>query len=187
MNITSVTNTELIKIVSGQNNIFILDDYKNIRNAGDINEYRDTLELSQEYQNRYDVSNMSSLLSYTPTSNLKVKSNEELAEYIGGIGKRIDEAFGQGIFTKDEYDQLNEELSKYTERAIITNESKRAWREESSKYTSFGSAPTIKEIMDEMQKKSSDNYDNYGKYRTDRNLIWELINKFRYGTMPEYL
>lgn len=79
-------------------------------------------KLSTEFTNN-DVSETAKKLAQLMDENnedIKMKAwwgmnEQQLAEHFGNIGKQIDEAFSAGSITKQEYDDLNFGLEKYTE------------------------------------------------------------------------
>jgi len=188
----NLLSAQLVRTISGRENVFnpfrssvnVLDDMKKLSPEDkkeylkENKEYFDNLELSQDYQDFRSIYDM----NYIDLSNLLMKaamssmgkcpliggdaSDDELANCLGGMGKRIDEAYSQGLFTKEEYDLLNQELAKFSERVISGNECFRAWRGE------YGKEKSMMQIQEEM---------NDPDYRIDREMIWNMINKYRYG------
>ncbi|MCM1578249.1 MAG: hypothetical protein NC078_05555 [Ruminococcus sp.] len=55
-------------------------------------------------------------------------TDERMARHFGRLGKNLDKAYGEGKFTKEEYDELNASLDEYTENIIVRNEHTRATR-----------------------------------------------------------
>jgi hypothetical protein len=202
MNVANMPNTdmerllyaEFFKAISGTENCSLLrksDELPAFRKPDEQDkEYFDNLELSQEYQdfkNSFDISKMDFHRLFRMSCGLYPISLDEnkLAQHLGEIGKNIDEAYSQGKFTKEEYDLLNEELAKYSEMAISGQERYRAWRGEHEKNpiaNFYGKQKSMQQIKEEMDAPDPAISKKYDIYRIDRNLIWEMINKYRYGT-----
>lgn len=68
--------------------------------------------------------------SFIPKDGLKnsLVSKEQLAQHLGDIGRRIDECFAAGEITRQEYDDLNAGLEKFTEVSAAWLEGRNAIR-----------------------------------------------------------
>lgn len=68
--------------------------------------------------------------SFIPKDGLKnsLVSKEQLAQHLGDIGRRIDECFAAGEITRQEYDDLNAGLEKFTEVSTAWLEGRNAIR-----------------------------------------------------------
>lgn len=128
----------------------------------------------------------------SPTSFMYIKSglgmsDNEIAEHVGGIGKRLDEAYASGKFTKEEYDELNQSLDDYAVK--LANKSKRM--EASWSLTRNLTPAGFSMITQKAETMTAEEYladrkaeiDAYIKQNPiDMNFIFKLINSFRYGT-----
>ena len=56
-------------------------------------------------------------------------SRDQLAEHFGEVGRKIDEAFSEGSITRQEYEDLNAGLKKYTETVTAREERRAAVQE----------------------------------------------------------
>lgn len=98
MNITSVSNSQLYSIVTGNDFAWIHGDVTK------ANEYskQDLLEMSQDY---IDSTSIGSLVK-SGVSNMDNWNitDDDLAKHIGDMGKRIDAAYKNGTLSKEDYD-----------------------------------------------------------------------------------
>lgn len=127
----------------------------------------------------------------SPTSFMYLKSglgmsDNEIAEHVGGIGKRLDEAYANGKFTKEEYDELNESLNDYAVK--LANKSKRmeaSWSLTRNLSPAGFSMKTQKaETMtaEEYLADRKAEIDAYIKQNpVDLEFIFKMINAIRYG------
>jgi len=197
----SLLKAQLVRTISGRESAFnpfcvsasVLEDLRKLsledkkEYLKENKEYFDNLELSEEYQDfksSFDINNMdlSNLFMVAAMSSMEKSlcigggaSNDELANCLGSMDQRIDEAYSQGLFTKEEYDLLNQELEKFAERAISANERFRAWRGE------YGKKKSLMQIQEEMNEPDSAISKRYDIYRIDREMICNMINRYRYG------
>lgn len=224
MNITSVSGSELYKILSGRSyeqdhrrlseeNLSILG----AKRTADRFEYSENPSASaKDSDELIDGSSVGSVLkgAFGHIDLLEIKSKispgatitgfgftlteNEMTSYIGGIGKRIDEAYAAGKFTEDEYKQLNDSLKEYGEALITKNERSVAainiTRENySSKVAANGRAEDVyksnsdpRSFQEKLNAKKAElkaQIDDYIKnvFSFDRNRVWNLIDLFRFG------
>ena len=114
-----------------------------------------------------------------------VPTKERIAEYYGQMAKRLDEAYAEGKFTKEEYDYLNEGIAERMEHAADCAEDTAARRaagydrtmsyEASTKYL----AMSKEERQEYFQSKVNEYIDRY--YKIDRTALMQLFNNIRYG------
>lgn len=167
-------------------------------------EIKDNSKLSTEFTNN-NVSETAQKLAELMDENdenIKLKAwwsmnKEQLAEHFGKIGQQIDEAFSNGSITKQEYDDLNLGLEKYTETVCSIAERGAATR------------AFVKQCANELQKllesgASDEEIENYANtiretfqskidelidkcYSIDRSLLFDLIERVRNGEslLPE--
>lgn len=114
-------------------------------------------------------------------------SDNEIAEHVGGIGKRLDEAYKAGKFTETEYNELNKSLDDYAVK--LANRCKRAEAFFSltrnitpagfSMKTQKAESMTAEEFIADRNAE----IETYIKQNPiDFKLIFKLISAFRYGT-----
>ena len=119
-----------------------------------------------------------------------VVTKERIAEYYGAMAKRLDEAYAEGKFTKEEFDELNEMITSQVEKDAGLYERKKAshalGKERGS--LSYESAMevihrqknmTSEEFMTEWEQMISDYVEKYCKI--DRVALMQLFNNVRYG------
>ena len=225
MNITSVQGQDLYKIIAGNsydedfkkvtNEELAKHGFKKVGNFDSFNLSKKSTDPTK-IQDGVDVSSIESILSDTSgrinlvlikakvNGGLNVTdgfsttlSENEIASYIGGIGKRIDEAYAQGKFTEDEYNQLNDSLKEYAEAVTAKNERAIAsWtivRENANERSMLmkngvrsdkdNDALPFEERIAEKRAEMNDRINNYIKnvFSFDRSHLWNLINLFRYS------
>ena len=56
-----------------------------------------------------------------------VATKERIAEYYGAMAKRLDQAYAEGKFTKDEFDELSEMITNQIEKEAEVSERKTAF------------------------------------------------------------
>ncbi len=120
-------------------------------------------------------------------------NKEELAEHFGGIGKRLDTAYSQGKFTKQEYDELNAGLDEYIEKMTSKSERMTAvWATSKENMINREKAYLASGIvypkgdtrpLEEINAEINSRVDDYVKNvcGIDRNLLLQMINSVRYG------
>ena len=145
-----------------------------------------------------DTTSLTTLFMHTPEMKLRIamasvgdKNNfneEYIANHIGNIGKNLDEAFSQGKFTQEVYDELNSQLNDYAVTLTEKLEKGRANRavmlEEHQTRTQLilsGGTPeerTVDEVLSD-RKTAIEAY--LEKNKTDTSLIFKMIETVRYG------
>ena len=119
-----------------------------------------------------------------------IPTKERISEYYGNMAKRLDTAYSDGKFTKDEYDELNKILEEHMEHSTVCAERKAARRAIGGERGSLSPAAarpvilkqlsmTSEGYMAEMDAKISDYVEKY--FKIDRNSLMQLFNSFRYG------
>ena len=119
-----------------------------------------------------------------------VPTKERLAEYYGNMAKRLDKAYSDGKFTKEEYDLLNDGIAERMEHSTVAAERNKAFYELGKIRGNLSPAAakevilrqklmTSEEFMAEMDAKISDYVEKY--FKIDRNSLMQLFNSFRYG------
>ena len=118
-------------------------------------------------------------------------SRDQLAEHFGEVGRKIDEAFSEGSITRQEYEDLNAGLKKYTETVTAREERRAAVQEvlrrnakamdammrrgasqkEIGEFAKWN-RETLSDRIDELVKKSKE---------YDRELMAALIERVRGG------
>lgn len=119
-----------------------------------------------------------------------IVTKERIAEYYGAMAKRLDEAYAEGKFTKDEFDELNEMITSQVEKDAGLYERLKAsyalGKERGS--LSYEAAMevihrqknmTSEEFMAEREQMISDYVEKYCKI--DRIALMKLFNSIRYG------
>lgn len=119
-----------------------------------------------------------------------IPTKERIAEYYGDMAKRLDTAYSEGKFTKDEYDELNGMLLDHMEYITVCAERNKAFyaigKEHGSLSPAAAKEATLKklsmsseEYMAEMNAKISEYVEKY--FKIDRVSLLELFNKIRYA------
>ncbi len=114
-----------------------------------------------------------------------VPTKERLAEYYGKMAKRLDTAYAEGKFTKEEYDYLNEGIAERMEHSAACAEDTAARRAAGYDRTMSYKASTEylamskEERQEYMQSKVNEYIDRY--YKIDRVALMKLFNSIRYG------
>jgi hypothetical protein len=105
---------------------------------------------------------------------LKPKSNEELARRFGEIGARLDEAYKEGKFTEDEYNELNAGLTELISVTKGRNDKAKASREFAREHQPFEAIYNPEELTrlknrtKEEEKAESDEWKAYRKAEIDK-------------------
>ncbi|MDE7288936.1 MAG: hypothetical protein K2N71_05450 [Oscillospiraceae bacterium] len=184
MNITSMNAVDLYKTLADPTRV-----------KTEFATPEDTANETKKFD-RFESSGVDSIESLmglnSPTSFMYLKSglgmsDNEIAEHVGGIGKRLDEAYASGKFTKEEYDELNASLNDYAVK--LANKSKRM---EASWSLTRNLSPL--EFSMKTQKAESMNAKDYLADRkaeidayikqnpVDMEFIFKMINAVRRGT-----
>lgn len=113
-------------------------------------------------------------------------SKEKIAEYYGNMAKRLDEAYSEGKFTKEEHEMLNEGILERMEDATVWSERSTANHEamiatgNDRKFAWQRQFMTSKQYMEEMDRRT-EKFLNSGKYNIDRSALMTLFNNVRFG------
>ncbi|MDE7302602.1 MAG: hypothetical protein K2N60_04705 [Oscillospiraceae bacterium] len=114
-----------------------------------------------------------------------VPTKERIAEHYGKMAKRLDAAYAEGKFTKEEYDYLNKGIAERMEHSAACAEETAAGRSAgydrtmSQKASEKYLAMSKEERREYMQSQISDYIDKY--YKIDRTSLMKLFNSVRYG------
>ncbi|MCM1024033.1 MAG: hypothetical protein NC395_08260 [Prevotella sp.] len=114
-----------------------------------------------------------------------VPTKESIAEYYGKMAKRLDEAYTEGKFTKEEYDYLNEGIAERMEHAAECAEDTAArfevgYRNSMSLKTyERHMSMTREERKADIEAQVSQYINRY--FKIDRTSLTELFNSIRYG------
>ena len=152
----------------------------------------DFYELSDEFKNQ---DNLAAWMKAKSQSIIKlgigcpngVPSRENIANYFGDMAKRLDEAYAEGRFTKEEYDKLNIRLNEYIEETISSAERTKAFYALGKERGSHVSKETlIREQLQTPEERRQELADRITGYvekicKYDRNWIFQMINNIRYG------
>lgn len=183
MNITSMNAVELYKTIADP--MRVQAEFSNPTDAAVEIKKFDRFESS-------GIDSIESLMGLnSPNSFMYIKSGlgmstDEIAEHVGGIGKRLDEAFANGRFTKEEYDELNKSLDDYAVNlANKSNRMKASWSitrnmspVEFSIKTQKAESMTAEDYIADRKAE----IDAYIKQNpVDMEFIFKMINSIRYG------
>lgn len=119
-----------------------------------------------------------------------IATKERIAEYYGAMAKRLDTAYAEGKFTKDEYDELNEMIVNQIEKQTTVTENITAFYALSKKRYSHSTAAakevnrveqsmTLEERLAEREQEIRDYAERYCKI--DRVALMKLFNNIRFG------
>ena len=162
---------------------FEWSDEKNNKTSADSLKYSNDIDFNDSYvkmviysRNFYDLS--SGIEGGVPTK-------ERIAEYYGKMAKRLDAAYAEGKFTKEEYDYLNEGIAERMEHSAACAEETAASRAAgydrtmSQKASKEYLAMSKEERREYLQSQISEYIDRY--FKIDRTSLMELFNSVRYG------
>lgn len=162
---------------------FERSDGKNNKTSADRLKYSNDIDFNDSYvkmviysRNFYDLS--SGIEGGVPTK-------ERIAEHYGKMAKRLDAAYAEGKFTKEEYDYLNEGIAERMEHSAACAEDTAASRAVgydrtmSQKASKEYLAMSKEERREYMQSQISEYIDKY--YKIDRTSLMKLFNSVRYG------
>ena len=119
-----------------------------------------------------------------------VVTKERIAEYYGAMAKRLDTAYAEGKFTKDEFDELNEMIEKQVEREAYLTENKTAFYALGRKRYSLSPEAAAEIVkmeknltpMERLAAREQEIRDYAEKYcKIDRAALMQLFNSVRYG------
>lgn len=190
-----------LKSSPGDDRIVSMIDEECVNFLGYVHLRKDNLKSSVVFTNE-QVSERAEALawlmnennpSFIPKDGLKnsLVSKEQLAQHLGDIGRRIDECFAAGEITRQEYDDLNAGLEKFTEVST-------AWLERRNAICRFGKemnrsirsmrkhGASEREIEAFAKERWADFHKNIDKFikkfcAIDRNLITKLVQQVRGG------
>ncbi|MDE6591760.1 MAG: hypothetical protein K2K57_01690 [Oscillospiraceae bacterium] len=119
-----------------------------------------------------------------------IPTEERIAEYYGNIAKRLDAAYAQGKFTKEEYDELNKAIADGMEwetgraerikaRFAIGAKIGNLPYKQSIERIRREKAMTPEQCQAEMQAQIAEYVSRYTRY--DRGAILKMFNSIRYG------
>lgn len=162
---------------------FEWSDEKNNKTSADRPKNSNDIDFNDSYvkmviysRNFYELSN--GIEGGVPTK-------ERIAEYYGKMAKRLDEAYAEGKFTKEEYDYLNEGITERMEHSTACAEDTAARRAAGYDRTMSYKASTEylamskEERQEYMQSKVNEYIDRY--YKIDRVALMKLFNSIRYS------
>lgn len=192
MNITSMSSGELYKTLSGRDaNVFKLTNMPQMRDKIKAVYPSNRDEFIRDEDNLDGRSVTTLFESAFPIKALRM-SNEQLSQHFGDIGKRLDEAYAQGKFTEEEYNELNAGLDEYIEHATSQTEKMRAvW--ETGKQNMDGRFQAMKtdeyhpltetRSVEEIKAEKAAEINNYVKNvcGIDRDMLRSMIHLVRYG------
>ncbi len=120
-----------------------------------------------------------------------IKDRDRMAQHFGEIGRQIDQAFSAGEISKQEYDDLNAGLARYTE--TVTSREERgnavamALRKQSKALRALinrgASQVEIEAFAQQCRDAFADEVNKFitGSCKIDRNLMSQLIQRVRGG------
>lgn len=183
MNITSMNAVDLYKTLADPSRVKA--DFSTPEAAAREAKNFDRFESSgvDSIENLMGLNSSSSFMCIKASLGM---SDNEIAEHVGGIGKRLDEAYKAGKFTETEYSELNKSLDDYAVK--LANRCKRAEAFFSltrnitpagfSMKTQKAETMTAEEYLADRKAE----IDAYIKQNpVDMKLIFKLISAFRYG------
>lgn len=191
MNITSVRSSELFDILADPS-IPKRSEGRTVEEMISNANKRDTFERDKYYDTSSIEALMGGFDSAASPMYLKAAlgmNDNEIAEHVGGIGKRLDEAYANGRVTKEEYDELNTSLNDYavnlTNRCKRSEASRAIIKQEGTVnlqrlIVGFEDNRTVDEILAE-RNSAIEAY--LEEHTVDMNMIFHLINNVRYGAI----
>lgn len=217
MNITSMSNRELLKTLTGINYSGVSDEVRQLvdPSSGSTNvtqTNKDRFESSDsavyeksesgakntdrfEYSGDEDIDfndrcvsmyiQSRTLASLTLGMDNGVPTMDRIAEYYGGIAKRLDEAYAAGKFTKEEYDYLNAGIAERMEHSTACAEDSAARlavgykNSMSLKSYERRMSMTREELHEDIEAEISEYIERF--FKIDRKSLTELFNNVRYG------
>lgn len=160
----------------------------------DVFEYCDEMDInfSNSYtSNRIRLQEMDYRLGGGFWNENRETRMQMIANYYGDIGKRLDEAYAAGKFTKEEYDMLNKSIYEQMDKTISSVQATEAGDELKRKY--YNLPPKERREVDERLKRMSPEEvqeewrSEIAAYierfcKNDRTHVYELFNSIRYGS-----
>lgn len=153
----------------------------NSEKSSDRFEYANDIDFNDRYTNMV-ISSRSLMATCNGGS---VPTKESIAEYYGNMAKRLDAAYAEGKFTKEEYDYLNEGIAERMEHAADCAEETAAFFEvghdRSMSLISFEKrmSMTREERKADLRAEINEYIEKY--FKIDRTLLMQLFNSCRYG------
>lgn len=203
MEITSMSNRELYKTLTGYdypanasgNQIQKLSSSDSEPSSANTDRFEysdDEYSDDMDFDDRYTKMVINSRAIIDLGSGIKggVPTKERIAEYYGNMAKRLDTAYKEGKFTKEEYDYLNEGIAERMEHHAANAEHTAAfyaWGRARGSLSPAAAGEAIRHqqsITPEQWREERDSIidelvERY--YRIDRILLLEMFNKVRYG------
>lgn len=183
MNITSMNTVEMYKTLADPTRV-----------KTEFSTPEDTARETKKFD-RFESSGVDSIESLmglnSPSSFMYIKSglgmsDNEIAEHVGGIGKRLDEAYKAGKFTESEYNELNKSLDDYAVK--LANKCKRSeasWSLTRNLTPAGFSMKTQKAETMTAEEYVADRKAEIEAYikqnPIDLEFIFKMISAFRYG------
>ncbi len=144
MNITSMNGQELYKLIFGKETAIgyhLSDENKEKISSGTTAALGDIMELSTQYKTDPDTSSIVTMFEtggYGKLGELRFQNSlqpltdDQLAQHIADIGRRLDSAYSEGKITEEEYNELNANMSEYISYQKDKNDFWRAAKEVST-------------------------------------------------------
>lgn len=114
-----------------------------------------------------------------------VPTKESIAEYYGNMAKRLDTAYAEGKFTKEEYDYINKGIAERMEHSADCAEETAAFfkvgHDRSMSQSSFEKrmSMTREERKADLRDEINEYIEKY--FKIDRALLLAMFNNLRYG------
>ncbi|MDE6746392.1 MAG: hypothetical protein K2J72_07105 [Oscillospiraceae bacterium] len=160
---------------------FEWSDGKNNKTSADRPKYSNDIDFNDKYTDM--VIGTRSLMAICNGGSVPTK--ESIAKYYGDMAKRLDTAYAEGKFTKEEYDYLNEGIAERMEHAADCAEETAALfkvshdRSMSFKEYERTMSMTSEELKADFKSAINEYINKYCKI--DRAALMKLFNSIRYG------
>ncbi|MGN1137322.1 MAG: hypothetical protein ACI4SF_14020 [Oscillospiraceae bacterium] len=183
MNITSVSNTQLYSIVTGRQMAWVNCD---ITKVGGYSK-EELLEMSAKNINSSSIDTLvKSGVSFM--DNMSISDND-LGDFIGKMGRRIDDAYRNGTLSEEDHKTLCAELDKYIDDAVYQVEYKRCARE-INKPDGYGAAGIysglqIGETRNRVLEMMKEARDEPQPWQVNRQALMDRINMVRNAIIPQ--
>ncbi len=151
------------------------------KTSADCLEYANDIDFNDKYTDM--VISTRSLMAICNGGSVPTK--ESIAKYYGDMAKRLDTAYVEGKFTKEEYDYLNEGIAERMEHAADCAEETDALfkvshdRSMSFKEYERSMSMTSEELKADLKSAINEYINKYCKI--DRMALIKLFNNIRYG------
>lgn len=191
MNITSMSGSELFTLLTGVK----LPQRNNAENTEQTAANGPLRSSDRDFFEdmgikEYDTDSISSLLRTGLYSSFIGRNDHSddnaLAEHFGDLGKRLDEAYADGKFTEEEYNELNSSLDEYIEKRTSSAEKTRAFYAVMKEQHGMEAACpdrtekiSADEYMSALKKKMDSFIENQGKI--NREVLRQMTDIIRYG------